>query len=379
MTAFFSSLYVHVPFCIKKCKYCSFYSLPYDEDLEKLYIKAVLKEMEMTKEFPHFLKTVYIGGGTPSCLSMDGLKSLLSGLRKNFKTSRDVEFSVEINPKTLGSEKLDLLKNYGVNRLSIGVQSFNDKELLVLGRIHTADEAMKTVETAFKKGFENISIDLIYGIPAQRLKSWKETLNKAVNTVVSHISVYELSVEETTPLRKELNAGKISLPSQDDIALMYEFASDFLKEKGFKKYEISNFARAGFECKHNISYWLRKPYLGVGPSAHSFIDRKRFHNPSDLFLYASSLTDCKAGWVYDYSVDKVEELKEKIFLGLRMTEGITLKKRCLLEFLKNFEKEKLLTISDNKVKLTDRGMLVSNEIFARVLLHIENCPVCKQE
>ncbi len=379
MTSFFSSLYVHVPFCIKKCKYCSFYSLPYDRDLEKLYIKAILKEIEIAKHLPHLLKTIYIGGGTPSSLSIHGLESLLLGLIKNFKIARDVEFSIEINPKTLSMEKLDLLKDYGINRLSIGVQSFNDKELLFLGRIHNAQEAVKTVETALENGFENISIDLIYGIPVQTLKSLKETLNKAVNTAVSHISAYELSVEENTPLWKELYAGNFSLFSQDDIALMYELITDFLKEKGFKKYEISNFARTGFECKHNISYWLRKPYLGLGPSAHSFIDRKRFHNPLNLFLYANSLLNGKLAWIDDYSVDKVESLKEKIFLGLRMTEGINLKERCLLEFLKDCGKEKLLSISGNKVKLTDKGMLISNEIFARVLLHIENCPACKQE
>ncbi|GAB5046144.1 radical SAM family heme chaperone HemW [Thermodesulfovibrio sp. TK110] len=353
--------------------------MPYDRDLEKLYIKAILKEIEIAKHLPHLLKTIYIGGGTPSSLSIHGLESLLSGLRKNFKIARDVEFSIEINPKTLNMEKLDLLKDYGINRLSIGVQSFNDKELLFLGRIHNAQEAVKTVETALENGFENISIDLIYGIPVQTLKSLKETLNKAVNTAVSHISAYELSVEENTPLWKELYAGNFSLFSQDDIALMYELITDFLKEKGFKKYEISNFARTGFECKHNISYWLRKPYLGLGPSAHSFIDRKRFHNPLNLFLYANSLLNGKLAWIDDYSVDKVESLKEKIFLGLRMTEGINLKERCLLEFLKDFEKEKLLSISGNKVKLTDKGMLISNEIFARVLLHIENCPACKQE
>ncbi len=379
MAAFFSSLYVHVPFCIKKCKYCSFYSLRHNEDLEKLYIKAILKEMEITKDFPHFLKTIYIGGGTPSCLSIDSLNSLLSDLTKNFKTARDVEFSVEINPKTIDKEKIGLMKACGVNRLSIGVQSFNDKELLFLGRIHNSDEAARTVEVVYKEGFENISIDLIYGIPGQTLKSWQETLKQAVSLPVKHVSVYELSLEENTLLGKELNAGKISLPLQDDVAFMYEFASDFLKENGFKKYEISNFARRGFECKHNISYWLRKPYLGLGPSAHSFFDKKRFHNPPDLFIYASFFIDGKAGWVFDYSVDKVEELKEKIFLGLRMTKGITIKKKCLLEFLKDFEKEKLLTISGNRVKLTLKGMLLSNEIFAQVLLHIENCPVCKQE
>lgn len=377
MDKFFSSLYVHVPFCIKKCKYCSFYSLPYDEDLEKLYMKAILKEIEIAKELPHFLETIYIGGGTPSCLSLNSLKRLLTSLRKNFKIISNLEFSIEINPKTVDTEKLYLMKDFEVNRLSIGVQSFNDEELLFLGRIHNAEDAIKTVEVAMKKGFKNISIDLIYGLPGQTLKSWQETLNKAASMSINHISLYELSVEENTPLGKELHRGKLSLPPQDNVVLMYEFATDFLKERGFKKYEISNFAKRGFECRHNISYWLRMPYLGLGPSAHSFIDKKRFHNPSDLFSYTETLLKGKFAWIDDYFVDRVEELKEKIFLGLRMTEGIILKEQCLLEFLKDFEIEKLLTLSGNRVKLTDKGMIVSNEIFARVLLHIENCPVCK--
>lgn len=378
MTMFFSSLYVHVPFCIRKCKYCSFYSLPYDKNLEKLYIKAILKEMEIMRDIPHLLKTIYIGGGTPSCLDIHNLEKLLVNLRKNFKTTHQIEFSIEINPKTVDMQKIDLMRDLGINRLSIGVQSFNDKELFFLGRIHNAEDAIKTVKLSLNKGFRNISIDLIYGIPSQTLKSWEETLNKAVNMDIRHISLYELSIEHNTQLAKELNSKKFSLLSEDEVANMYEFATDFLKDKGFKKYEISNFAKKGFQCRHNISYWIRKPYLGIGPSAHSFIDNKRFHNPPDLFSYARTLLNGKGAWIDDYSVDKVEGLKEKIFLGLRMKDGIVLKKTCLLNFFKDFEKEKLLIISGNRVRLTDKGMILSNEIFARVLSHIENCPVCKQ-
>ncbi|MCS7164500.1 MAG: radical SAM family heme chaperone HemW [Thermodesulfovibrio sp.] len=379
MGMFFSSLYVHVPLCIKKCKYCSFYSLSYDEDIERLYIKALLKEIEIAKEIPHIVKTIYIGGGTPSCLSIQGLERILLSLRKNFKTAYDLEFSIEINPKTINMQRLCLMKDFGVNRLSIGVQSFNDKELLFLGRIHNSKDAIKTVELALNQGFRNISIDLIYGIPIQTLKSWQETLNKAVNINVVHISLYELSVEHNTQLENELKLKRFSLPSEDEVIAMYDFATDFLESRGYNKYEISNFAKDGFQCRHNISYWLRMPYLGLGPSAHSFIDNKRFHNPSDLIFYAKTLLNGKFGWIYDYSVDKVEELKEKIFLGLRMKNGITLEKKCLLDFFKIFEQEQLLILSGNTVRLTNKGMTVSNEIFAQVLLHIENCPVCKQE
>ncbi|MEN2995227.1 MAG: radical SAM family heme chaperone HemW [Thermodesulfovibrio sp.] len=379
MGMFFSSLYVHVPLCIKKCKYCSFYSLPYNEDIERLYIKALLKEIEIVKEIPHIVETIYIGGGTPSCLSIQGLERILSSLRKNFKTAYDLEFSIEINPKTINMQKLCLMRDFGVNRLSIGVQSFNDKELLFLGRIHNSKDAVKTVELALNQGFRNISIDLIYGIPFQTLKSWYETLNKAVNINVVHISLYELSVEHNTQLENELKSKRFSLPSEDEVIAMYYFATEFLESMEFNKYEISNFAKDGFQCRHNIFYWVRMPYLGLGPSAHSFIDNKRFHNPSDLISYAKSLLNGKSGWIYDYSVDNIEKLKEKIFLGLRMKDGIILEKKCLIDFLKIFEQEQLIILSGNKVRLTDKGMTVSNEIFVQVLLHIENCPVCKQE
>lgn len=378
MDMFFSSLYVHVPFCIKKCNYCSFYSLKWNEELEGVYLNAILKEIELTSKLSHLLKTIYIGGGTPSCLSINGLKKLLMSLRKSFKTDKSLEFSIEINPATVDEEKISLMKDYGVNRLSIGVQSFNDRELLFLGRIHSTEDEIKTLQLVFKKGFQNVSIDLIYGIPGQTLKSWHESLKKSLMFNIKHISLYELSVEKNTQLANQLKLGKISLPFEEDIVKMYEFATDFLNKKGFKKYEISNFAKSGFRCRHNIFYWMRKPYLGIGPSAYSFFEGRRLHNPSDLFFYVESLLDNRLPWINDYSVNKAERLKEKIFLGLRMKKGIILKRPCLLEIFKIFEEENFVVLSGSKVRLTDKGMLLSNEIFTRVLLHIESCSVCKQ-
>lgn len=333
--------------------------------------------MKITGQYPHLITTLYIGGGTPSCLTITALEKLLCNLLSSYALKDNIEFSVEVNPATVNKEKLKLMKYYAVNRLSIGVQSFHDEELLVLGRLHTAKEADRTVKLAVRSGFENISIDLIYGIPTQTLKSWKKTLNKAVDMDIKHISIYELTIEENTPLAKELNKGKISLPSEQDVVAMYEFATEFLENKGFKKYEISNFARSGFQCRHNIAYWRVKPYLGIGPRAYSFIDKKRFYNP-ELFEYSRFLAQGKTAWINDSFVDRTEELKEKIFLGLRMKRGIFLKQSCLLDFLKDFEKYGIIKISGNRISLTDRGMLLSNEVFAWVLLHMENCPVCKQ-
>lgn len=379
MAMFFSSLYIHIPFCLKKCNYCSFYSINWNQGIEGLYLKSILKEIELTKEFSHLLETLYIGGGTPSCLSIESLEKLFVSLRENFKTKNDVEFSIEINPATVDKEKLNLMRSYGINRLSIGVQSLNDRELSFLGRIHSSDDALKTVDLAVNEGFDNISIDLIYGIPGQILKSWKTTLNKLVTRDIQHISCYELSIDRHTKIAKELDSGNFSLPPEEETVAMYEFATEFLESRGFKKYEISNFAQPGFQCRHNINYWSAVPYLGIGPSAHSFIDRKRFHNPSNLFSYAEHLIDGKPAWTNDYTVDKTEELKERVFLGLRMKDGVILTNPCIIEMLGSPEYKNLISISGNRVRLTDKGMILSNEIFARVLLHIENCPACKQE
>ena len=347
--------------------------------MESLYLKAILKEIELTKEFPHMLETVYIGGGTPSCLSIECLEKLFISLRDNFNAGDEIEFSIEVNPATVDKEKLNLMRNYGINRLSVGIQSLNDRELSFLGRIHISDDAIKTVDLAVNACFDNISIDLIYGIPGQTLKSWKTTLNKVVNKDIKHISCYELSIDRHTKLAKELDSCNFSLLPEEETVSMYEFVTEFLESRGFKKYEISNFAQPGFQCRHNINYWTAVPYLGLGPSAHSFIDRKRFHNPSNLFSYAEYLLDGNPAWINDYEVSKSEELKEKVFLGLRMKDGIILKNPCIIEMLGSPEYKNLISISGNRIRLTDKGMILSNEIFARVLLHIENCPVCKQE
>ena len=379
MDLFFSSLYIHVPFCVKKCKYCNFYSMPIEPELEKLYIQSLFKEMELTKGIPHLLKTIYIGGGTPSSLTIEALHSIFQKLRNTFNAEKDIEFSVEVNPATVHEEKLKIFREYGVNRLSIGVQSFNDRELLLLGRIHNSEEAIKTVNLIYNSGFNNISIDLIYGIPEQTVDSWYKSLKTAAMLEIKHISIYELTLEKETTLAREINSGRIYLPLENELILMYEKATEFLHSKGFIKYEISNFAKEGFECKHNIVYWRREPYLGLGPSAHSFIGKKRFHNPSNILLYSKSLSENKLSFIDDGEINCLEDLKEYIFLGLRMKEGILVDSPCLIEVFKRFEEQNLVKVSDNRITLTDKGMLVSNEIFAEVLLHIDNCPVCKQE
>ncbi len=378
MKEFFQSLYLHVPFCVQKCKYCSFYSIHWNPHSEELYIKAILKEMELTAKIPHELKTIYIGGGTPSCLSSEGLSKLINGLKLNYKICHNAEFSMEINPGTIDNTKLSVIKDLGINRISIGVQSFRDNELRTVGRIHNSKEALDAVNFALNKKFLNVSIDLIYGIPFQRVEDWIENLKIALSFEIKHISIYELTIEEKTKLYEEIMQGKLKLPDENEIVEMYISATEFLSANGLKKYEISNFAKKGFECQHNLSYWNRKSYLGIGPSAHSFIADKRFHNPADLFTYSEALLDNQLAWIDDYVLNRVETLKERVFLGLRKRQGIIVKRKCLLKIFEDFQNEELVKIIGNNVRLTDKGMLISNEIFERVLSHIENCPVCKR-
>ncbi|GAB6184333.1 radical SAM family heme chaperone HemW [Thermodesulfovibrio hydrogeniphilus] len=334
--------------------------------------------MELTAKIPHELKTIYIGGGTPSCLSSEGLSKLINGLKLNYKVCHNAEFSMELNPGTIDNTKLSVIKDLGVNRISIGVQSFRDNELRTLGRIHNSKEALDAVNFALNKEFLNVSIDLIYGIPFQRVEDWIENLKIALSFEIKHISIYELTIEEKTKLYEEIMQGKLKMPDENEIVEMYISATEFLEANGLKKYEISNFAKKGFECQHNLSYWNRKSYLGIGPSAHSFIADKRFHNPADLFSYSKALLDNQLAWIDDYVVNRAETLKERVFLGLRKRQGIIVKRKCLLKIFKDFQNEQLVKIIGNNVRLTDKGMLISNEIFERVLLHIENCPVCKQ-
>lgn len=372
MKQFFSSLYIHVPFCIKKCKYCSFHSISWTEEFEKLYLKVILKEIEIVKDIPNKLETIYIGGGTPTSLTNRSLKRLLEKILNSFNISENLEFSIEINPATVDKEKISLMREFGINRVSVGVQSLNDGELKILGRLHSRREALATVKRLLETGFENTSIDLIYGIPSQNIKTWKKTLKDALNLDIKHISIYELTVEEGTKLQREIMTKKLTLPDDETVCQMYFFATEFFENRGLKKYEISNFSYPNFECKHNIAYWSRKPYLGVGPAAHSFVGGKRFHNP-DLFQYSKALLKNKLAWIVDDIVlDDLEDLKEEIILGLRMKKGVVIKEKKLLEFFKKYEKEGLVNISADSVSFTDKGMLLSNEIFTKLLNSLEN-------
>lgn len=379
MKEFFSSLYIHIPFCIRKCKYCDFYSLIYDTALEKIFIESLLREMEMTAEKPHCIETIYIGGGTPNCLSPHAWEKILRKLMKTYRISENFEFTVELNPALIDERIIAIFKDFSVNRLSIGIQSFVDRELKTLGRLHSSEEALKTVNFLSKKGFENLSIDLIYSIPGQTVDSFLSSLSIATSLEIKHISIYELTLSRETELYREIERGIIKGLDEEQTEKLYLTGSNFLEQRGFFKYEISNFAKESYECKHNLAYWLRKPYLGLGPSAHSFIGNRRVYNPSDLFLYAKELEQKRLAWKTDRVLSEEDKIIESLILRLRLKEGVEIKSNCLLNFLRNFESHGLTETQETRVSLTDRGMLLSNEIFVQVLLHIENCPLCKEE
>ncbi|MEW6601804.1 MAG: radical SAM family heme chaperone HemW, partial [Nitrospirota bacterium] len=355
------SLYVHIPFCLKRCIYCDFVSGIYDPEKAKTYIEALKKEISRIPDGKP-LSTLFIGGGTPTALSAEVLTDLIKYIFNRFEFAHDFlinppfppfteggsELTIEANPGTVDMDKLKAVRLGGINRISIGVQSFNDDELSFLGRIHTSKEAEQVVHLARDAGFENIGIDLIYGIPGQTLERWKMTLDKAVTLRPQHISTYELTVEERTELYEYLKnpslipplskggdmgvticrrakPGGNTLPPEDMIIEMYEHAIDYLTSKGYVHYEISNFALPCYSCSHNINYWDRGEYYGVGLGAHSFIAGSRFHNTDNLDEYLDLISKNKNAVKGSESINSDMALSEAIFLGLRKTEGLTLK------------------------------------------------------
>ncbi|KPJ99250.1 MAG: hypothetical protein AMK71_10040 [Nitrospira bacterium SG8_35_4] len=377
-----SSLYIHIPFCLKRCIYCDFVSGIYDPGKADRYCAALKKEIVgIPAGTP--LNTVYIGGGTPSTLSSDALSDLMSCVVNHFKFAGDYEATIEVNPGTLDREKLTALRAAGINRLSIGVQSFQSQELAVLGRIHSSEEAEQAVILAKDAGFDNVGIDLIYGIPGQSPDSWKTTLEKAVNLSPQHISVYELTVEEGTVLAELLRPGQKGFPlhllEEESIIDMYKCAIDYLTSRGYVHYEISNFAGPEFLCRHNLNYWDRGEYYGAGLGAHSLSGKRRFHNTTDLDAYIKAVYENRSPVAESELINREKAVSEAIFLGLRKTAGInlnavstTLKTDILSRHLEVIHELQQAGLADfdmrtSRLCLTDTGRLLSNEVFIKLL------------
>lgn len=365
------SLYIHIPFCIRKCLYCDFFSIPFDQSITEEYIHALLIEIDIRSKDLYELKTIYIGGGTPTVVTVQEFEKLFKGL-KGIPWSKDIEITIEANPSTISREKIRSLMDQGVNRFSLGIQSFIDRDLEVLGRIHTSLEGMRAIEVMKKEGIKNLSIDLIYGIPGQSMKEWQFNLSKTIEYHPEHLSTYELTPERETPIYDLIAKGGLKKPDDDTILNMYHRAIEDLTSAGYVHYEISNFAIRGFQCRHNLNYWDRGEYIGVGAGAHSFEDNKRKVNIRDVRRYIDALKGGSLLFEEVIEVTPEEALKEQIFLGFRKTDGISrnlLKERFQIDvipYLFDFEREGLLKISDDHIRLTKKGIIVSNSLIVKL-------------
>lgn len=369
-------LYIHIPFCIKKCAYCDFLSFQYDENLAVKYTDALCKELELKKDFLGTLKTVYIGGGTPSILPVKCFNQIFECLKNNFEFQSGAEITIEANPGTINEALLNMLISVGVNRLSIGIQSFNDNELKVLGRIHDSKEAVKAIELIHKKDFHNFSVDLMYGIPSQTPETWKNSLSNAVALKPSHISTYELTPEKGTSLYNQLATGQIKMPDEEVILSMYDYAINYLSSNGYKHYEISNFAIPKFECIHNLNYWDRGEYVGAGLGAHSFVNGIRSKNIENINAYIEQIDNRKIPEAESMKVTESNAKKEFIFLGLRKIEGINISdaKQLGLGILNASEKmikDGYLEIAGSNLRLTKKGLVILNTVIVRLFENLD--------
>jgi len=374
----YRAIYIHIPFCIKKCIYCDFYSKT-DLGFIPDYIKALETEIKKRSGQQAPINTIYFGGGTPSLLSIEEVDLLLNTIKNSFSILPDAEISFEINPGTVDFEYLEKLKNIGVNRLSIGVQSFSDDKLEFLKRIHTADQAVKAIDDAEQAGFSNISLDLIYGLPFETQSMWLEDLEKAVNMKPAHLSCYMLTIEPLTPLDKYVKKGMVKPLGQRSMSQLFKKTALVLSELQFEHYEISSFAKeSGFRSKHNSQYWDMTPYLGFGASAHSFDGKKRSWNHKSIIKYLKDI-DLDRLPVEDFEILTLEQKKlETIMLGLRTTEGIDLikfKNQFQTSFHDEFRNiiatildQSMGSLSSSKFVLSLEGRMFLNDIvetFAR--------------
>ncbi|HAK60647.1 MAG TPA: coproporphyrinogen III oxidase [Nitrospiraceae bacterium] len=372
------SLYIHIPFCVKKCLYCGFYSTPYTADSADSFVSALGLEAARSRDrfSDRIFDTLYIGGGTPTALSCGQLELVFRTIREQFRISGDAECTVEANPNSITSEGLALLIDIGVNRLSIGVQSFSEGILRTLGRLHTAEEAAEAVRQARSAGFRNIGIDLIYGVPGQTCSDWKHSLESALALTPEHISVYGLSLDEGTWFASEAEAGRLLLPDDEAVVTMSAFAVAALMEAGYGHYEISNFARPGFACRHNVNYWERGAYLGIGPGASSFLDGRRFSNSMDNEEYCRRLHAGLSSVVMSETIEPSQAAAEAVMLGLRMEKGVDLARfgqehgasalECLTSKGKRLAHSGLASLSPGRLRLTEHGMQLSDSVIARL-------------
>ena len=368
-------LYVHIPFCVRKCQYCDFLSGPSDEETKDRYIEALLKEIRAAEHTEDYeIVSVFIGGGTPSALKAEAIASIMRTLQEKFFFCEDAEVTIEANPGTVDLEKLTIYRNVGINRLSLGLQSTDAEELKLLGRIHSYEEFLKSYEWAREAGFSNINIDLMFAIPGQTGEAWRQHLYQVAELNPEHISAYSLIIEEGTPFAEQ----NLDLPDEDTEYQMYEDTAEILERYGYRQYEISNYAKQGYMCRHNAGYWQRREYLGFGLGASSLYGGMRFSNTRRMQEYLKESRNPDQIRKDVTVLLRNERIEEFMFLGLRMTEGISEKKfeenfdvRLMDVYgniLQKYEETGFMEHIETKWRLTRKGIHVSNHILADFLL-----------
>lgn len=376
-------LYIHIPFCVRKCAYCDFLSGPSDAETIDRYVTALTEEIRAYQAIAqeYLVTTMFLGGGTPSVLTGEQMERILLALGETFSIEEDAEISMEANPGTVTTEKLAAYKAAGINRISFGLQSVNNEELKRLGRIHTYEEFLESYDMARKCGFENINVDLISAIPGQTAESWEQTLEKVISLHPEHISAYSLIIEEGTPFAKlygEESEGEKELPGEEEERAIYQRTGELLRKAGYHRYEISNYAKEGRQCRHNLGYWERKNYLGMGLGASSLLENVRYTHTDQLEYYIENASDLALIEREREVLSIQEQMEEYMFLGLRKMEGISAK-TFAQEYGKNIEDvygkvlddmlEKGLMIQDEDMyRLTDRGIDISNYVMSEFLL-----------
>jgi oxygen-independent coproporphyrinogen-3 oxidase len=371
------ALYIHIPFCRHKCNYCSFVSYEHREADMPAYLRALGIELSLQTAGER-LQSIYFGGGTPSLLSTVQIGGILTDIQRLFSVRETAEITIEANPGTVNLEYLSDIRKVGINRLSLGIQSLNDVELAMMGRIHNGDEAQESIRLARLAGFANLNLDLIYGLPGQSLQDWQHTLDAVAAAGAEHLSVYGLSLEPETPLWQAIQQKQLPAIDPDLSADQYELAEDILETYGYKHYEISNWARPGYECRHNLAYWQNQPYLGAGVAAHSFIKGHRLANTGSLDKYLAAFPDNPAAARdMDEEISPQLQLAEAAIMGLRLCDGLSLDWILLhfgVDLLEYYEQPVaemveagLLEQTGRQLRLTRRGRLLSNEVFWRLL------------
>lgn len=369
-------IYIHVPFCMQKCAYCDFYSLSGRDT--RGYSGAIIKQIKSFRKYmrDRVIDTVYIGGGTPSMLSAGNISDILSALREYANVSNDAEITIEANPGTLDGAKLSTYRAAGINRISMGLQSADDEELFMLSRIHTRAEFENSFLLARMEGFDNINVDIMYGLPYQTEKKLSGTIDYVTQMSPEHISFYGLKIEENTPFGRRPNIEQV-LPNEDTQVNMYLDSCAALEKNGYKQYEISNFARSGHECRHNIKYWRSREYLGFGPAAYSLFMHRIFSYKKDIDLFMSDPTDMRALLDENHEISEKELASQYVMLSFRLSDGVSIREyserfnddfdKRYLEKMKPFMEKQFIVKTDDGYRLSRDGMLVSNLILSEIL------------